>query len=210
LLGAALLILAALAAIWGLAYFVLGVNPGFVIGLARAALSPARTPADVTAPPGVRVTVWANGLSSPTSLTFGPDGRLYVAELLGQIIALKDRAGKGTADEQVVFASGLNAPLGLAFHGSDLYVGRRGGVTRLRDTTGDGVADEALAIIDGLPALRHQTDGLALGPDGRLYIGQGSTSDRGETSIQDREASILVAQPDGSGVGVFASGTRNP
>ena len=36
------------------------------------------------------------------------------------------------------------------------------------------------------------------------------SSDRGETGRQLMEASILVANPDGSGLRVFAAGTRNP
>jgi hypothetical protein len=79
--GAALLI--GLGLVWLLAYFILGVSPAFIIGLVRAAISPPRTTSDVTAPPVVKLTVWANGLSVPTSLTFGTNGRLYVAELSG-------------------------------------------------------------------------------------------------------------------------------
>jgi putative membrane-bound dehydrogenase-like protein len=207
------LILAALGGLalaWLLAYFVLGVTPRFVAGLVRSALSPGRTLANISAPPGVTVSAWAIGLSAPTALRFGPDGRLYVAQINGQIIALADRNGDGSAEERTVFASGFPSPLGLAFDGADLFVGRRGGITRLTDRDGDGAADQQVTIVDGLPALRHQTDGLAFGPDGRLYIGQGSTSDRGETGILAMEASILVVERDGSGLRVFASGTRNP
>jgi putative membrane-bound dehydrogenase-like protein len=203
-------LLIGLGGVWLVAYFVLGVTPAFILGLVRAAVSPPHTAADVTVPPSVRVTAWATGLSNPASLTFGPDGRLYVAELGGQVMALADRNGDGSAETRITFATGLASPLGLAFYGSDLYVGRRGGVTRLTDTNGDGLADLSATVIDGLPALRHQTDGLAFGPDGRLYIGQGTTSDRGETGILNLEGSILVAERDGSGLRVFASGTRNP
>ena len=194
---------------FGLGYFGFGVTPAFIVGAVRAALSP-RSSNDIVAPEGVRVSVWAQGLSSPTSLAFGPDGRLYVAELTGDVIALADRDGDGTAEARTVFASNLNVPLGLAFYESDLYVGRRGGVVRVRDADGDGVADATTVILDGLPASRHQTDGIAFSPDGRMYVGQGSTSDRGETGLVPLEASILVAERDGSGLRAFASGTRNP
>ena len=210
LLNIGLALLLGLAIVWLLAYFVLGVTPGFVVGLFRSVLSPERIAADITAPAGVTISTWATGLASPTALRFGPDGRLYVAELGGQVLALADRDGNGSAEESTLFASGLASPLGLAFYGANLYVGRHGGITRLADSNGDGVADETVSIVEGLPALRHQTDGLAFGPDGRLYIGQGSTSDRGETGQLDREASILVVERDGSGLRVFASGTRNP
>ncbi len=206
-LGLGLLIVCGL--LFGLGYLGFGVTPAFVIGAIRGQLAP-RSPNDIRVPEGVRVSEWATGLASPTSLTFGQDGRLYVSELAGDVIALADRDGDGIAETRAVFATQLNAPLGLAFYESDLYVGRRGGVTRLRDTNGDGVADETTTILEGLPAGRHQTDGIAFGPDGRMYVGQGSTSDRGETGIVPMEASILVAERDGSGLRVFASGTRNP
>jgi glucose/arabinose dehydrogenase len=208
--SAGLGLLLGLGIIWLFAYFVLGVTPAFIVGLARAGLAPPRTTRDVTAPPGVTVTAWATGLTNPTALAFGPDGRLYVAELGGEVLALTAADPRVGAASRVTFAAGLASPLGLAFYNADLYVGRRGGVTRLTDTNGDGVADQVTVVISGLPALRHQTDGLAFGPDGRLYIGQGTTSDRGETGILNLEGSILVADRDGSGLRVFASGTRNP
>ena len=210
--GCALLFLAVLAALWAVSYFILGVDPLFILGLARAVTAPPRTPADVTVPEGMAATVWASGLSAPTALAFGPDGRLYVTTVAGQVVALADLDGDGAADPgaQVVYASGLSVPLGLAFYDNDLYVGHHGGITRLRDTDSDGVADQSEALAQGLPAARHQTDGLAFGPDGRLYIGQGSTSDRGETGLVEREASILVMERDGGGLRVFAEGTRNP
>lgn len=212
LLTLSLILLSLLAAFWAASYFLVGVDPLFLLGLVRAVAAPPRTPADVTVPAGVTAAVWADGLASPTSLVFGPDGRLYVAELTGQVIALADLDGDNAADPaaRVVYASGLSVPLGLAFYEADLYVGRRGGVTRLSDTDGDGLADVTVSILDGLPAARHQTDGLAFGPDGLLYIGQGSTSDRGETGLVEHEATILVAERDGRGLRVFATGTRNP
>jgi putative membrane-bound dehydrogenase-like protein len=194
---------------YGVSYFFLGVTPAFIMGMIRGALEPPHSPADILVPEGVRVSVWAQGLASPTSLAFGPDGRLYISELGGKVIALADHDADGAAETRTTFASNLTAPLGLAFYESDLYVGQRGSVVRLRDGNDDGVADETAIILDGLPALRHQTDGIAFGPDGRLYIGQGSTSDRGETGRLPLEAAILVAERDGSGLRVFASGTRN-
>src|SRR5687768_11397321 len=145
LVSLAVPVLGGLAIVWLLAYFVLGVTPRFVAGLVRSALSPARTLADITAPAGVRVSAWATGLTAPTALRFGPDGRLYVSQLDGRIIALADRDGSGSAEDSAVYASGLNSPLGLAFDGPDLFVGRRGGISRLGDTNGDGTADEQVS-----------------------------------------------------------------
>jgi glucose/arabinose dehydrogenase len=202
--AAALVLLLACAA--GL-YYLLGVDLIFVGGLARSLID---SPQRVAAPPGVAVAEWAGQLTAPTSITFGPDGRLYAAQASGEIAALRDSDGDGQAEAPVVFTSGLASPLGLAFHEGSLYVGRRGGVDRIRDLDGDGLADETVAVLEGLPYGRHQTNGLAFGPDGRLYVSSGSRSDRGETPIDPLEASILVAEADGAGLRVYASGLRNP
>ena len=192
-----------------LAYFALGVTPGFLVGLVEDALNPSAGLSGINVPASLQAAVWADGLESPTSLAFGPDGRLYVAQVSGLVLALTDGDEDGRAETRQEYAR-FNSPLGLTFHGTDLYIGRRGGVALARDTDGDGAADSLQEIVSGLPATRHQTNGLAFGPDGQLYIAQGSTSDRGESGIQPLEASILVADPDGANLQVFASGLRNP
>ncbi len=192
---------------WVLAYYFGGVDVSFIAGMVRARVADGK-PAMPVAPAGVEVTMVADELDAPTSLAWSPDGALYVAEYAGG-------AGRITALTQpgrrVAVAEGIPAPLGIVFHDGWLYVGRRGGVTRLRGTDGDRAADRIEPIVDGLPALRHQTDGVAFGADGRMYIGQGSRSDRGEmVGIDPLEASILVADADGSNLRVYASGLRNP
>ncbi len=115
--GCAVICILTLAALWAASYFLLGADPLFLLGLARAVTAPPRTPADVVVPEGVTATVWADGLASPTALAFGPDGRLYVTQVSGQIVALADRDGDGTADPAArqEYAGGLIVPLGLAF-----------------------------------------------------------------------------------------------
>jgi putative membrane-bound dehydrogenase-like protein len=164
----------------------------------------------ISVPAGFRVGLYAEGLSNPTSLAFGPDGRLYVSQSNGRISAVTDTDGDGLGDRVDVFAERFVSPLGLAWRGNDLYVGSRGTVSVVRDANGDGRADARDDIITGLPVGRHQTNGLAFGPDGRLYIGQGSIDDHGEYGIVPLEASILRANPDGTDLAVYARGLRNP
>ena len=67
----------------------------------------------------------------------------------------------------------------------------------------------ARAILAGLPYGRHQQDNVVVGPDGRLYLGSGSTCDVcGERD--PRSAAILSVRTDGSDLRVFARGLRNP
>ena len=55
----------------------------------------------------------------------------------------------------------------------------------------------------------HQQDSIVAGPDGRLYLGSGSTCD---SCIEPdpRSAAILSFRPDGSDLRVVATGLRNP
>ena len=90
-----------------------------------------------------------------------------------------------------------------------------GAITIVRDRNGDCVAEDRADIVTGLPS-----DGLngnqqpAIGPDGRIYFGQGARTNAGVPSgggLPDtpQNAAILSVQPDGSGLEVHASGLRN-
>lgn len=199
-------LLVSCALMWVAAYFFGGVDLDFIVGMLRGRVAQS---SGVRASPGVDVSVFADQLEVPSSLAWSNDGTLYVSEYNGRIIALKpDASGNVTRS---IFAEDLPPTLGVAFHDGWLYIGRREGVTRLRDDDDDGVADVVESIVEGLPAARHQTDGIAFGPDGRMYIGQGSRSDRAEVlGIDPLEAGILVADADGSNLRVYASGLRNP
>ncbi|MBM4438422.1 MAG: PQQ-dependent sugar dehydrogenase [Actinobacteria bacterium] len=61
-----------------------------------------------------------------------------------------------------------------------------------------------------MPKLLHRNNGLAVGPDERLYLGVGSASNFGEVPESSLSAAILRCDLDGAGVTRFASGFRNP
>ena len=105
-------------------------------------------------------------------------------------------------------ASGLRLPLGLVFHDGALYVSSRGGVTRLTDEDGDGDLDTSTPIIVGLPSGSHQNNGPAIGPDGKLYLPVGSTCNAC-IEQDERSATVMRFELDGSGGEVYARGLRN-
>ena len=74
-----------------------------------------------------------------------------------------------------MLARGFRTPLGLAWSGSTLFVSAQGSLHRLV-VRGKRVVSRR-AILTGLPFGRHQQDTVAVGPDGRLYLGSGSTCD---------------------------------
>lgn len=158
---------------------------------------------------GYSAAPFVTGLGNLTSLAFGPDGRLYVAELGGNIIAAEDLDHDGIADRHWTYAGGFFSPLGLAFRGSELYVSSHNRITVLSAAAGD-VADDARVIIADLHATgQHQNNGIAFGPDGKLYITHGSSTND-QAPSHPFEAAILQANPDGSDLRVYATGLRNP
>jgi glucose/arabinose dehydrogenase len=193
----------------------------------------------VTVAPGFEFNEFANtslvpvldGINSgPTCLAFDSKGRLFVGTISGNILIMPDNNDDGVVDAGQVktFASDVHEPLGLDFRANgDLYctsnvfhsdVGQVGRILRLRDTNGDDVADDIATILDNLPSGGdHQTDKLKFGPDGLLYIGQGSATDNGtpdpghaaEGPLNGTFLRINVdsisPQPE-----VFARGLRNP
>ncbi len=118
-----------------------------------------------------------------TSLSFSPDGStLYVAGLSGFVFAYPVIGGL-LAVPPLPFLSNLSTPLGVLAteHGVFVSVAQdgHGAVLRARDDNGDFIADVTEVVISGLPIGRHNTNGLALGPDGMLYVANGSSTDSG-------------------------------
>jgi glucose/arabinose dehydrogenase len=150
------------------------------------------------------------GFQLPTSLRFGPDGRLYVADYNGNIwaIPVKDRA----AGQPEIYATGFDKPVGLAWRGNDLYVASSGRISVIRNGADPAHAGKTDVLVSDLPThhyIWHSNEGLAFGPDGRLYFPVGSTTDAAAETYR-YAASILSVNPDGSDLQVFARGVRNP
>lgn len=183
----------------------------------------------VRVPPGFSVQSLVTKLNRPTVVRFGPAERLYVGvhtvvgsageagdDFLGEIVSFAMVDGK--ARDRRVFASGLGLITGMARRGDELYIShasisaQNGEIVALRDTNGDGRADSSRLIVGGLIAghyLWHHNQQIAFGPDERLYLGQGGTSDHGP----EREllgGTILTVNADGGDLRVFARGFRNP
>ena len=187
---------------------------------------PAAAQSTPTAPVGFAVTPYSSVGGSATSLAFGPDTRnlsgpprLYVTNhSTGEVFAIDDAGNAG--GPPVVFASGFRNPLGVvAAPNGTLFVsdseaerngpfGNRsyGRVWRVRDTNGDGVADVKKLVLRNLPNGRHNTNGLALGPDGKLYVTNGNSTDDGveggPPEVMPWSGSVLRVNPGATGLSV--------
>jgi glucose/arabinose dehydrogenase len=175
-----------------------------IISLVALVVAPAAwaPTVNVVVPGGFRVTTFASGLEHPTAMAWGPDGRLYVTQDIGNVVVTRSGSRR-----PVVVARGLRTPLGLAWLEDDLYVSEQGRLSRYsrRDSSLVG----RRIVLRGLPFGRHQQDNVVVGPDGRLYLGSGSTCDVCRERDR-RSATILSLRPDGSDLRIVARGLRNP
>jgi glucose/arabinose dehydrogenase len=162
--------------------------------------------------PGFTVTTFLkSGISNPTSMAFGPDGKLYISNYNGDVWSVPDVGGAAGAP-QLYSNQRVQEPVGLAWHGNDLYVASHGKVSVLSDLHGTGRAEYRFDVVSGLPSRLypwHSNEGLAFGPDGRLYFAVGATTDAAPETHQ-YGASVLSVNPDGTDLRVFATGVRNP
>ena len=178
------------------------------------------------APAGFRVTGYATGLDNPRLARTAPNGDLFVAESEpGRIRVLRGLDAHGAVQTMEIYATGLSQPFGLAFYPlgpnpTYLYVANTDSVVRFPYRNGDlqarGKPEVVVAKIPGGGRLRgggHWTRDLAFSNDGaKLFISVGSHSNVDDTDTHPEEfhrADILVAQPDGSGLEVYAWGIRN-
>ena len=132
-----------------------------------------------------------------------------------RIMLLRDADGDGVAETRLPYIiRGLRSPFGMALVGSTLYVANADALVAFPY---DPRASEITAPprqITWLPAQRnhHWTKSLAAGPDGMLYVGVGSNSNRGENGLnEERErAAIWRVDPRTGRHSLFATGLRNP
>jgi glucose/arabinose dehydrogenase len=153
----------------------------------------------ISLPPGFEIRIFASGLSGPRLMAFGPDGWLYVALInSGQVARLPDRNADGLADGVEVVASNLASPNNVAWWDGWLYVGETGKIERLRDQNNDGQFETRQLVTDNIPgAGGHSTRTVHFGPDGKMYVSAGSSSNN-TPETDPRRAAILRFNPDGS------------
>jgi glucose/arabinose dehydrogenase len=142
----------------------------------------------VTVPAGFGASVFAatpGGL--PTSIAFGPDGRLYTTVVdpsftSGSVQAVQDLGGVGARPQTA--ATGFTTPLGVAFApDGTMFVSdtndNRGRVVARTDKDKDGVYETERVLLKNIPNGQHQTNNMRVGPDGLLYVANGSATDDG-------------------------------
>jgi len=145
-------------------------------------------------PSGYRVEVVLSGLTYPSSAEFDDAGNLFVAEAgysygdpkAKPRVLRVSPAGKVS----VAAAEGLVGPVNdLLWRAGKMYVSHRGKISVLNDGS---VRD----LVTGLPSDGdHQNNQMSAGPDGKIYFGQGTTTNSGVVGVDNFKMGWLKEHP---------------
>jgi glucose/arabinose dehydrogenase len=164
--------------------------------------------AQLKAPPGFHISVFADNIDSARMLVFSPGGVLLVSESgEGKVVALPDPKHAGKAARTVTVLSGLNEPHGLAFYEGKLYVAENDQVRRYDWDEATLRASNPKALAKLPTGGGHSTRSIVF-RGGKMYVSAGSSCNVC-VEKDPRRAAVMEFNPDGSGQKIFANGLRN-
>lgn len=169
-------------------------------------------------------------INYPTFIATAADGTVYVScdkngaggrkPNQGRIVRLRDLDGDGRADEAKNFVADIDTPRGLVWDHDRLYVMHPPDLSVYIDKDGDGIAEDHQVLVKNIGwgfkdrSGDHASDGLELGIDGWLYAAIGDfgffdAEGRDGRKLRLRGGGVVRVRPDGSGLEIYARGTRN-
>lgn len=123
-------------------------------------------------------------VKDPVAISFGPDGRLWVAEMAdypaglkgdyqpgGRIVVLEDTDGDGKYDKSTLFLDKIPFPTGVTFWRKGVLICAAPDIIYAEDTDGDGKADVVKKLYSGFGTTNFQArvNSLEYGLDGWVY-----------------------------------------
>lgn len=155
-------------------------------------LSTAAAQQSMRVTPGYRVDLVAHEplTMDPVAMDWGPDGKLWVAEMAdyprgiddkgkpgGRIRYLQDTDGDGIYDKSTLFLEDVRFPNGVLSWKKGVLVSAAPDVFYAEDTDGDGKADLQKVLFTGFAEgnQQHRVNGFSRGLDHWLYLANGDS-----------------------------------
>ena len=150
-------------------------------------------------------------ICDPVAFDWGPDGALYVIEMIdypegldgqgqggGRLRVLRDLDEDGLYDQSTVMVEGLNFPTGVMAWRDGVLITAAPDILYVEDTDGDDVADQQQVLFTGfgLGNQQHRVNGLVYGPDHWVYLANGSSGGKvsaGADPVDVRGRDIRIA-----------------
>lgn len=165
----------------------------------------------ISMPPGFKISIYASEIEGARSLTLGDNGVVFVgSRSAGRVYALVDEKGDGKKAKVIITASNLDTPNGVSYHDGSLYVAEISRILRYDNIMENlNKPKPPVVVYDMLPKERyHGWKFIGIGPDNKLYVPVGAPCNIC-ASDDERFASIMRMNLDGSEPEIFAHGVRN-
>ena len=163
-------------------------KPDAVLGIVKSAVEQM---AEISVAPGFELNLFASDeqfpeLRNPVQMAFDAKGRLWVVTMPSwphtvpgllpedKILILEDTNHDGKADTCTVFADGLDAVDGIAFHEDGVILSAQPRLWLMRDTNGDDRADVRVELLRGVDVTdSHHGGMIAADPLGKVWLCDG-------------------------------------
>jgi glucose/arabinose dehydrogenase/uncharacterized cupredoxin-like copper-binding protein/lysophospholipase L1-like esterase len=163
-------------------------RPDAVLGVVKPAAEQQR---EIVVDDGFELNLFASDeqfpdLRNPVQMAFDARGRLWVVTMpswphtvpgelpLDKILVLEDTDRDGKADRCAVFADGLDAVDGVAFHENGVVISAQPRLWLMKDTDGDGRADAKTELLRGVDVTdSHHGGMIATDPLGMVWFCDG-------------------------------------
>jgi glucose/arabinose dehydrogenase len=187
------------------------------VGAAQASAA-GPTPVSTT---GKTISLFASGLNTPTSFAFG-DGTVFEGDGGAESAGPPNGGVFALKNNTVTHVSGSPAFVaGVVWHNGTLYVSggnptsATAGTFTISAYSGwNGSQFAKQKVIYTAPKKFQGFNGIAYGPDGRLYVGADvgllDNNDHGKAGISPYVYDLLSLRTDGKDLKVFATGMRQP
>lgn len=162
-------------------------------------------------PPGFKISLYADHIPNARGMALGDSGTLFVGSMkAGNVYAISNDPKHKNHRKVTIIATGLNLPVGVAYHDGALYVSDVNRILRYDNIEKQlNNPPKPVIVNDSFPKeTHHGWKFIAFGPDGLLYVPVGAPCNNC-LSDDPRYATIMRMNPNGDNLEIFAQGIRN-